>query len=123
PSCRRRHPARRRGEPLLRIPSLSDRGPPATAARAPALREDVVVAGGGLVQGDLGHDQVERPQAVDAAADALAVAAARPGGPAVGLVEQHRAAVEREARRGEWAEGGAVEDAPAQAVAAGAARR
>src|SRR5215471_12149055 len=56
-------------------------------------RVDVVVAGGGVVAGDQRRQVVEeRPQVVDAATDALAVAAALARGAAVGLVEHDLAA-------------------------------
>lgn len=87
------------------------------------LREEVVVTGGGVVLGDDGgHIEGERPQIEDAAAHSGAVAAAHTHGAAVGLVEQDLAVDEREVRRAEG-RGAAVEDAPALAVAAVAARR
>ena len=95
----------------------------AARARARALRVDVVVARGGVIQGDHGRSiDGERPQVEDAAADTLPGGASRPRGAAVRLVERDQAADEREVRRAEG-RGAAVEDAAALAVAAVATRR
>src|SRR5262245_19072508 len=86
--------------------------------------ENVVVAGCGVV-GEDGRQKIGARDSsggqVEAAAQALAGAPARPSSSAVGPVERDETALEREAWRADWG-GTAVEDAAAQSVAAAAGR-
>src|SRR5262245_45175242 len=80
-----------------------DRDVPLPALGFPCrLREEVVIAGGGVIPIDHRRRvEGERTQVEDAAPDAHAVAAAGPRGPALGLIEQDLAPLEREVRRAE----------------------
>src|SRR5262249_59349393 len=109
---------------------VRDRLPPLRLRRYTVLKnaldqnsKHVVVACGGVVGEDRGPGvggRIPARREVEAAALAQAGAAAVPRGAAVGPVERHKAAQEREARRALWG-GPVVEDAAALAVAAVAA--